>query len=250
MSYARVAALYDIHGNLPALDAVLADVRDAEPDLVLIGGDVVPGPMPRETIARLLTLDLPTMFIIGNGDREVLTLMRGGETSVPQPFRAGLQWTADQLGPDHANLFAAWPATFRVSVDGIGDVLFCHATPRNDVEIFTKETADDVLAPVFRAAEAPLVVCGHTHMQFERTAGGVRIVNAGSVGMPFGRTGADWALIAKDVELRHTQYDLSAAASRIRATDHPGADDLADKNILSVPAEKDMLERFARAELR
>ncbi|MFL5520719.1 MAG: metallophosphoesterase family protein, partial [Gemmatimonadales bacterium] len=83
----RVAALYDIHGNLPALEAVLAEARHAGVDEIIVGGDVVPGPMPRETLAALLELDVPVRFIRGNGDREVAALMAGGEpTNVPEPF--------------------------------------------------------------------------------------------------------------------------------------------------------------------
>jgi Icc-related predicted phosphoesterase len=76
----RVAAIYDIHANLPALEAVLQEIRRAEVELMVIGDDVFPGPMPRETIKHLLDLDIPTQFIHGNGDREVLAQMSGMET--------------------------------------------------------------------------------------------------------------------------------------------------------------------------
>jgi putative phosphoesterase len=247
----RVAALYDIHGNLPALEAVLHDVREAEADHVVVGGDVVPGPMPRETIACLLDLDIPVQFIQGNGDREVLARMRGTETdTVPEQFREVVRWTAQQLHPEYEQLLASWPKTLRVQVRGLGEVLFCHATPRSDTEIFTRLTPDDRLLPVFEGLNVPLVVCGHTHMQFDRTIGETRVVNAGSVGMPFGEPRAGWLLLAPDVQLRHTVYDLAKAADRIRDTRYPQAHDFAARNVLQPPSEAEILEAFARAELK
>lgn len=246
----RVAALYDVHGNLPALEAVLAEVRRAAVDLVVVGGDVVPGPMARETLACLLDLDPPARFLHGNGESAVLAQRAGHEEDVPEPAREVVRWQAEQLGGDEARVLAAWPATLRVGVPGLGEVLFCHATPRNDTEIFTRRTPDEALAPAFAGVDAPLVVCGHTHMPFDRTLGGTRIVNAGSVGMPFGQPGADWLLLGPGVEPRRTRYDLSAAAERIRATDYPQAEAFAEGNVLHPPSEAAMLEAFAKAELR
>ncbi|HEV2854937.1 MAG TPA: metallophosphoesterase family protein [Thermoanaerobaculia bacterium] len=247
----RVAAIYDVHGNLPALEAVLQDIRRAGVDQVVVGGDVVPGPMPRETLACLLALDVPVRFIQGNGDREALAQMRGLEsTTVPEPFREVVRWTARQLQPEYEPVLASWPETIRVQIPGIGEVLFCHATPRNDTEIFTRLTSEERLLPIFAGLDVPLVVCGHTHMQFDRRIGDLRVVNAGSVGMPFGEPGADWLLLGAGVELRHTPYDLAQAADRIRNTDYPQAQELAERYVLRPPSEGEMLEAFSRAELR
>jgi putative phosphoesterase len=247
----RVAAIYDIHGNLPALDAVLRDIRDAKVDQVVVGGDVLPGPMPRETLARLLELDIPVQFIVGNGDRVVREQMAGRESSeVPEQFREVIRWNAQQLRPEDERMLASWPKTARVQISGLGDVLFCHATPRNDVEIFTRLTSEDRLAPVFEGVDVPLVVCGHTHMQFDRTIGRIRVVNAGSVGMPFQDPGAYWLLLGPDVQLRHTSYDLANAAERIRATTYPQAEDFAARNVLQPPSEASILEMFSHAELK
>ena len=246
-----VAALYDIHGNLPALEAVLEDVRRSHVDQFVIGGDVLPGPMPRETLARLVDLDIPVHFIQGNGDREVLAWMTGIESdAVPERFREVMRWNARQLSPEHAPLLASWPSTFRLEIRGLGEVLFCHATPRNDTEIFTRLTPEDRLLPVFDALDVPLVVCGHTHMQFDRTIGRVRVVNAGSVGMPFGEPGAYWLLLGPEVELRHTSYDLTKAAERIRATDYPQAEEFAAHNVLQPPSEREILDAFTKVALR
>ena len=145
----RVAALYDIHGNLPALEAVLDEIRRIGVDEILVGGDVVPGPMPRETIACLQDLHLPVRWISGNGDREVRAQMVTGSCDVPVGYRETMRWVAESLDREHEALFASWPATITLAVPGLGDVLFCHATPRNDTDIFTSETPDDRLAPAF-----------------------------------------------------------------------------------------------------
>jgi len=248
----RVAALYDIHGNLPALEAVLEDIRRAGVDEVVVGGDVVLGPMPRETLACLLDLDVPVRFIQGNCDRDVHAQMTGTErdTAVPEQVREVIRWVAQQLGPDDERVLAGWPATLRLGIRGMGDVLFCHATPRSDTEIFTRLTPEDRLLPVFHGLDVPLVVCGHTHMQFDRTIGGVRIVNAGSVGMPFGEPGADWLLLGPGVQLRHTAYDLERAARRIRGTSYPQAREFAAHNVLQPPPEREMLQAFSRSDAK
>ena len=244
----RVAAIYDIHGNLPALEAVLDEIRAAGVDQVVVGGDVVPGPMPRETVARLLDLDVPARFIQGNGDRVVLEAMAGAEPAeVPEPYREGVRWAADRLR-EYETVLAGWPKTLRLPVPGLGEVLFCHATPRSDTALFTRRTPEDRLLPLFDGLGASVVVCGHTHMQFDRRVGTTRVVNAGSVGMPFGEPGADWLLLGPGVELRHTRYDLEAAAARVRATEYPEAEEFAARNVLRPPSEEEMLDAFTRAE--
>ena len=247
----RVAAIYDIHANLPALEAVLQDIRLAEVDQVVVGGDVLPGPMPNETMACLLNLDIPVQFIRGNGDRVVLAQMRGTESSdVPAQFREAVRWVARQLHPEHERLLASWPKTCRVEIRGLGGVLFCHATPRNDTEIFTRFTPEDRLVPVFEGLDVSVVVCGHTHMQFDRKVGSIRVLNAGSVGMPFGEPGAYWLLLGSSIQLRHTPYDLAKAAERIRDTEYPQAQEFAARNVSQPPSEEKTLEAFSRVELR
>lgn len=242
----RVAALYDIHGNLPAVEAVLDDLRQAAVDQIIVGGDVFPGPMSSEVLTFLLGLDRPVRFLHGNGDRAVLELAEGGETlAIPESYRPTARWVAEGLSLEHRRLIAGWPASIATAIDPLGEVLFCHATPRNDTEIFTRLTAEDRLAPMFEDVRADLVVCGHTHMQFDRTVGRLRVVNAGSVGMPFGEPGAYWLLLGPDVQLRRTDYDRRAAAARVRATRYPQAEQFAAHNILQPPSEQTMLEAFA-----
>ena len=246
-----MAAIYDIHGNLPALEAVLQDISQAGVDRVVVGGDVLPGPMPRETLTCLMDLNVPVRFIQGNGERAVLEQMAGTDSgTVPEQIREVVRWVAEELKPEQKRLLAGWPQTLRVEVRGLGEVLFCHATPRSDTEIFTRLTPEDRLLPIFEGLNVPLVICGHTHMQFDRMIRRVRVVNAGSVGMPFGKPGAYWLLLGPGVEFRHTPYDLTKAAERIRGTNYPQAHDFAAQNILRPRSEQETLDLFARVELR
>ncbi len=246
----RVAAIYDIHGNLPALEAVLAEICSMGVDQIVVGGDVVPGPMARESLESLLRFDAPTRFISGNCEREVLDEMAGASSSkLPEPVRETMRWTAEELRSERERL-ASWPKTAVVEIAGVGKVLFCHATPRDDNEIFSEWTSDEKLLPVFKGVDASVVVCGHTHMQFDRMVGGIRVVNAGSVGMPFEEPGAYWLLLSGGIEFRHTSYDLAMAAQRIRATSYPQADEFATRYVLNPPSRAKMLEVFASAEVK
>jgi hypothetical protein len=189
--------------------------------------------------------------IRGNGERAVLGERAGTPVAdVPAAFRQVIRWTADELDAGAADWLAAWPATYRLEIDGLGEVLFCHATPRSDTEIFTRLTPADRLRPIFDDVGATVVVCGHTHMQFDRAIGGVRVVNAGSVGMPFGAPGAYWLLLGPGIELRHTTLDLAAAADRIKASSYPDAETFAANHVLEPPTEEAMLERFERVAVR
>jgi len=160
-----------------------------------------------------------------------------------------MRWTAQQLTPEHERAIARWPKTLPLEIAGLGSVLFCHGTPRSETEVFTRLTSEDRLLPLFAGLEASVVVCGHTHMQFDRMIGRTRVVNAGSVGMPFGEPGACWALLGPGVELRRTRYDLAKAAARIRSTQYPQAREFAH-DLLQPPAERDILELFGKAEVR
>jgi predicted phosphodiesterase len=246
----RVAALYDIHGNLPGLEAVLAEIRAVGVDRVVIGGDVLPGPMPRECLDVLLDLGIPTDFIIGNGDRETIAARHGLMSSlIPASFRESIEWNAAQLTDADEDTVNGWPITKSLRIDGVGEVLFCHATPRNDTEVFTSATSDERLRPIFDPLGVSVVVCGHTHMQFDRMVGGTRIVNAGSVGMPFDTPGAYWLMLSSGIELRKAEYDLERAATRVRQTAYPQAEIFATNSILNPPTKQMMTETFSKSEL-
>jgi predicted phosphodiesterase len=244
----RIAALYDIHGNLPALEAVLDEIRDTSVDRIVVGGDVVVGPMTREALKRLLDLTIPVEFIQGNAEVAVLTEIAGAPVPFPEQIREVILWDAQELR-EYRDVLAGWPKTVRLEIPAIGEVLFCHATPRDENEIFLRTTREEVLLPIFDTIGVPLVVCGHTHMQFDRMIGRTRVVNAGSVGMPFQAPGAYWLLVGPDVELRHTLYDFEAAAEQIRASRYPQAEQFAAHNVLQPPTEAAMLEMFSKFEL-
>lgn len=247
----RVAALYDIHGNLPALEAVLEEARQAGVDHLVVGGDVLPGPMPRECLQLLRSTGLPIRYVYGNGETTSLDARRGGNLeNVPETFRAGISWSAAQLPDEDAAAIAAWPLTTRLVIDGLGDVLFCHATPRSATEIFTRLSPEEHVRPMFDGVDSGLAVCGHTHMQFDRTVASLRILNAGSVGMPFAEPGAYWLLLGPGVEFRQTGYDREIAATRIRLTSYPGAADFAMRSVLHPPSEEEMLALYAKADGR
>jgi predicted phosphodiesterase len=241
----RIAAVYDIHGNLPALEAVLGEVEACGVDEVVVGGDVVPGPMPAATLRRLRDCAVPISYLAGNGEADVLAAARGHPLDrVPEAFRDVVRWTADTLSRDDLAAFARWPATLHRVVPGVGTVLFCHATPRDDNELFTAVTPEERLRSVFDGV-ADVVICGHTHMQFDRVVGATRVANAGSVGLPFGEPGAYWALLTPDVvELRRTGYDLEEAVARFASTAYPRLETM---DLLSPPEASAMVAAFEAA---
>jgi predicted phosphodiesterase len=205
--------------------------------LILVGGDVATGPMPAQTLGILSGLGEPVHFIRGNADRELAT---GSGT------RPGDAWCAAQLTEKQRAFLGGLPQTISLDVEGVGPTLFCHASPRSDEEVVTAETAAAALRPVLEAVPERLVVCGHTHMQYDRTISDTRLVNAGSVGMPYGEPGAHWALLGPAVELRRTAYDAERAAERIRVTGWPQAEIFSAENVLTVPSAAEVLELFER----
>lgn len=228
----RVALLSDIHGNLPALEAVLAEVDGEEVDTLVVPGDTVSGPFPAEVFDLLSARD--ALFVRGNADRLVV---EGGEGAIGE-------WSADRLG-DRLATVAAWPLTLEVDVEGLGRVLVCHATPDADDPIYTRITPEHEVARLFDGVGARVIVCGHTHVQYDRTlAGGLRVVNPGSVGMPYeGEPGAFWAVLGPGVEMRRTEYDVEAAAAAIRETGAPDVDDQLVRYLLE-PPDPDEVTRF------
>ncbi|MCE9603129.1 MAG: metallophosphoesterase family protein [Gemmatimonadetes bacterium] len=244
----RIAALYDIHANLPALETAVAAVVREGAELIVIGGDVLPGPMPRETLAYLRSLAIPAAYLLGNGDREVLAV-RAGEApdAVPERFRPMMRWVAEQISDDQVRWIEQWPATLSMHLPALGHVLFCHATPHSDTELFTVASSDARSQRLFPLGTADVVVCGHTHMQFVRDFGRMRIINAGSVGMAVGIGGAEWLLIDDRAALRRAPYDRALAAARVRRTEYPLAEEFATSSVLSPPDSSTVLEALTRA---
>jgi predicted phosphodiesterase len=211
-----VLALYDIHGNLDALEAVLADPRAADADAILVGGDIVPGAFSSECVSLLRGLELPVHWVRGNGERETAEAAASGvdpeQVSPDDPARLTAALTAAALGVELCSWLGTLPTT--VELEG---VLYCHASPRRDDEMLTRLSPAERWAEALAGAEHALVVGGHTHQQDDRLSGTVRFVNAGSVGLPYeGDPAARWASISDGApELRHTAYDGATAGRRM-----------------------------------
>jgi len=238
--------LSDIHGVLPALEAVLAepDVRSA--DRLVLTGDLAAGPQPVETLDTLSALGDRAVWVRGNADRELVALNRGGQTSIPDPIAP---WAAAQLRPDHVNLLESLPLSVTLDLGKLGQTVFCHATPRDDEEVVLVDSRPQRWAEVFSTLgeSVSTVVCGHTHMPFVRLVDRRLVVNPGSVGMPYGGAGAHWALLDENggVTMRVTHFDIDAACARVVAeSSYPNAPEWANYFIRSLASDIDALRIF------
>ena len=212
----RVAALYDVHAMPRALEAVLAEVEGAQVDAILFGGDVICGPLPRETLELVRSVE--AQYVRGNCERD------------PD------EWLRQKLDSETIAWARVWPAT--VELDG---VLYCHATPTSDMPILTEASSQERFDEALAGVRARFVVAGHTHMQFRRG----RFVNAGSVGMPYeGDVAAFWAIVGEDVEFRQTSFDVERAVAEIRTSGWPNAEEFVNENLLAAPARSDTIAYF------
>ena len=220
-------ALYDIHGNIEALEAVLAEAPSA--DVIVVGGDAVPGAFAARTLDRLEG----ARSIRGNGEREVAAAVGAPPPAPDDPAGVTAAQTAAELGDERARALGELSLT--LELDG---VLYCHATPRSDEEMLTRISPAERWEAALSGVTASLVVAGHTHQQDDRTVGGVRFINAGSVGMPYeGDGAARWLWVADGVpELRSTSYDAAGAGRRMLEAGWPDERSLAASLIEPVPA--------------
>ena len=231
----RVAALADVHGNAPALSAVLEDVAGERPDLLVFCGDLTWGSLPQETLALVRELEIPARFVRGNADRMV-----GLELEGRGP------WLTAAHSAEDLSFLASFEATVIVDVDGLGRTCFAHGSPRSDEECVTRETPASRVREFTDGVDASVIVTAHTHMQFDREVAGLRVVNPGSVGLPYEtEPGAYWAILGPDVELRRTEYDLDEAVALIRATDDPRAEQVVEM-MLNPPAQDEVIEDAER----
>jgi len=240
----RVAVLSDVHGVLPALEAVLAEPEVRAADRVVLTGDLAAGPLPVQTLDLLAKLGGRAVWVRGNADRELVEQVRGAAAPPPDPV---VPWAARQLRPDQVELLAGLPARAELEVAGLGRVLFCHAVPDDDEEVVLVDSRPGRWAQVLGGVDEGVgtVVCGHTHMPFVRLVHGRLVVNPGSVGMPYGRTGAHWALLGPGVALRRTAYDTAAAVERIAtASGYPGARAWAREYVAAPPSAEEALAAF------
>jgi putative phosphoesterase len=211
----RVAALADVHGNAPALEAVLAEVQREAPDLVVFCGDLTWGSLPRETLALVRALEIPARFVRGNADR-----ITGAEPDFPRGA-----WMASAHSPEDMAFLDGFEPTVTVEIDGLGKTCFSHGSPRSDEECVTERTPAERVQEFMAGRDEMVVVTAHVHLQYDRVVDGIRLLSPGSVGLPSGEGGAAfWALLGPDVELRRTEYDLEAAAELMRATDDPNVE--------------------------
>jgi predicted phosphodiesterase len=241
---ARVAVLADIHGNLPALDAVLADVDAAGADTIVLLGDIALGPMPAQTLARLNALGDRAVWVHGNCEREMITVFDGG--TLPGPNGPAAEGAAALIGTEHRDRLDGLPLTVAIDIAGLGPTLFCHASPRRDDEMLLVDSPPQRWAAALREVAESTVVLGHTHMHFDRLAGGHRVINAGSVGMPYGEPGAAWALLGPDVTLRTTHYDTADAARHIGGSKYPDAPGWAAEYVLQHHSDTEALTAFTQ----
>jgi predicted phosphodiesterase len=221
-----------VHGNPAALEAALAEAGDAQ---LVFGGDLAAGPFPVETLERIMALD--ALFVRGNADRAVVEDPGEGIAD---------QWVAQQLDERHGEFLMNQQETVELDVEGLGRVLFCHGSPRSDEEIILRTTPDEWLRDMLQGVDADVVVCGHSHMQFDRVVDGIRVVNAGSVGLAYGAPGAHWLALGPGVEHRRTPYDNEAFADRVATSGWPKAERFAEENIRNHPSEEEVLEFFGK----
>lgn len=240
----RVAVLADVHGNLPALEAVLAEVDATDVDAIVLNGDLADGPLPAETLDRLEELGEKAIWVGGNGDRWLAEACDGRFQPTGGPADALVTWGATRLRPRHRDRLAALPLTVPLDIDGLGPVAFCHATARDDNEMILVDSPIDRFRDAFADLAERTVVIGHSHMPFDRLADRRRVINPGSVGMPYGHTGAGWALLGPDVVLRRTRYDADAAADILGVSTMPGIEEFIAENIRSTPSDAEALSVF------
>jgi predicted phosphodiesterase len=243
----RVAALYDIHGNVPALDAVLSEVESEGVDIVLVGGDVAAGPLPAQTLGRLRSLGDRARFVMGNCDRQMVDDFdaRRDPAEADDAMLRGMWWAARQISLADRDHMAGFEPTVTLDVDGLGPALFCHGSPRSDEETLTRATSAERLGPILDGVREHVIVCGHTHQQFDRDIGGRRLLNAGSVGLPYeGVAAAFWLLLGPDAELRRTEYDVGAGVEIMRASGMPDVEEVLLRESLLEPVDPDYVTKL------
>lgn len=241
-----VAVLSDIHGVLPALERVLDEPEVADAELIVVTGDHTWGPQPTEVLDRLTSLGNRAVLVRGNADRELLQMSHGIDIGLADdPLSV---WGAAQLQPHHQELLVAMPEQITIEIDGFGPVRFCHATPRDDEEVVLVDSRlerwTDVLSDL--PVDVRTIVCGHTHMPFIRLVDGRLIVNPGSVGLPYGRAGAHWAILASGtVTMGRTLIEPDDLVNDVVARSGlPGVAQWAEENLRNAASDIEAIHTF------
>ncbi len=241
----RVALLADVHGNAPALAAVLAELEREPVDLVVVAGDVSWGSLVDETVALAQGLGPRAAFVRGNAERALLELeagTRGGEQGPTERER----WMLERHDGAALGFLRSFHEQALVEVEGLGLVRVCHGSPRSDTECVTDATPEERVREFMEGVAEGVVATAHVHVQFDRRVAGVRSLSPGSVGLPYeGRPGAYWALLGPDVQLRRTAYDVAETTAAYLATDDP-ARELMVELLERPPARAEAVEHAER----
>jgi len=241
----------DVHGNAPALRAVLDEIEREQVDLIVSCGDLTWGPLPEETYELARQLANPSAshsdwhsdshpdgaararFVRGNADRAVLE----GASKTDRE-----RWMQEHHSAEMRDFLAGFEDTVTVEVDGLGAVRLCHGSPRSDEECVTPETSEERVREFSAEIAERVIVTAHVHMQFDREVAGIRSLNAGSVGLPYeSGPGAYWALLGPDVEFRRTDYDVEATIERYRASGQPDVEQVIEL-MLTPPPQSEIIE--------
>jgi predicted phosphodiesterase len=238
----QVAVLGDVHGNAVALAAVLEELQNERVDLVVWTGDLSWGWEPGATLVLVRSLEIPARYVRGNAERALLELRDGRIEEASE----GERWMLEHHGADDLAFAASFESHVSGIIDGLGPTLFCHGSPRSDEELLTARTPAERIAEATAEIDERVLVTAHTHAQYDREVADLRAVNPGSVGMPYeGRSGAYWALLGPDVELRRTHYDVDDAIARIHASGYPRAEQLVEV-LTKPPTPNEMIEHAER----
>jgi putative phosphoesterase len=231
----RIAVVADVHGNAPALEAVLAEADREGAELLVSCGDLTWGPLPRETLRLVEPWRARARFVRGNADRAL------GEDDGDRA-----EWLRARHGEEGIALVTAFEPAVVVEHDSLGPIRFTHGSPRSDEECVTVRTPEERVREFLAGVDEQVVFTAHTHVQYDRVVDGTRLVNAGSVGLPYeDRPGAYWALVADDVELRRTEYDVERAVELYRESGDPRTVQMIEL-LLSPPTSAEAIEHAER----
>lgn len=237
-----------MHGNAPALEAVLTELAAAGIDLVVFGGDLTWGPLPEETRQLVEPLAPRSVFVRGNADRALVRCAERLDAGEAAGLSEREAWLARRHSQATRALLESFVPQAVVDIAGLGRVRFCHGSPRSDEELVTPATPEARMKALLASVTETVLVSAHTHLQFDRRVAGIRSINPGSVGMPYaGRPGAYWALLGPDVELRRTEYDLDETVRRYRASGDPASEQMVEL-LLDAPSPEEVIEHAERLE--
>ena len=244
-TYKTATIISDIHGMAPALEAMLAEEANDPSDVLIVAGDTAIGPQPNQVVDRLRSLGERVIAISGNGDRELLDVLRGEGGDIKDPIAP---WAASELTAENREWLAALPGTQTIDLDGFGEVFLCHACPQNDMDILLVDTRIErwVEALADLPESVSTVVLGHTHMPFQRLVNRRRVINPGSIGMPYGGSGAHWVRLREGIiETRVTHFDIDAAIREIgTSSTFPGAAEWSAPYLRSDYSDVDVIGMF------